>query len=258
MTQSPAKALLLIDIQQGMDDPVCGARNNPDAERRIAQLLAAWRQARWPVIHVQHMSQEPESPLRPDAPGNAFKPEAEPQSGEPVFRKTVNSAFIGTTLEDHLRQEGIHALVIAGMTTDQCVSTTARMANNLGFDVVVVEDATATFERTGPDGAHYTAFHRAGVGGIVADGLGVVAHEHRFRILFEAMMIGGDLTVGVRPELGLRDDLHTFHGLGAGQFIGIGARGSEGSEEQGGDSRKYRGMLVTGLLLHVSPPGCDD
>jgi nicotinamidase-related amidase len=150
-------ALLLIDVQQGLDDPRWGARNNPNAERQIGALLAAWRQAKWPVIHVQHMSQEPGSPLRADAPGNAFKPEAVPHDGEPVFQKTVNSAFIGTTLEAHLRREGIHALVIVGITTDHCVSTTSRMAGNLGFDVVVVEDATATFERTGPDGVQYSA-----------------------------------------------------------------------------------------------------
>jgi nicotinamidase-related amidase len=150
-------ALLVIDVQQGMDDPRWGARNNPDAEQQIGVLLAAWRQAHWPVIHVQHMSQEPDSPLRADRPGNALKPEAAPREGEPVFQKTVNSAFIGTTLEAHLRREGIHSLVIVGLTTDHCVSTTMRMAGNLGFDVVLVEDATATFERAGPDGVRYSA-----------------------------------------------------------------------------------------------------
>lgn len=150
-------ALLLIDVQQGLDHPRWGARNNPDAEQQIGALLAAWRQAKWPVVHVQHMSQVPSSPLRPNTPGNAFKKEAIPHDGEPVFQKTVNSAFIGTALEDHLRREGIHALVIVGLTTDHCVSSTTRMAGNLGFDVVVVEDATATFERTGPDGVRYSA-----------------------------------------------------------------------------------------------------
>jgi len=150
-------ALLLIDVQQGLDHPRWGARNNPDAEQRIGALLAAWRQAKWPVIHVQHMSQEPGSPLRGDAPGNAFKPEAMPRDGESVFQKTVNSAFIGTELEAHLRREGIHALVLVGLTTDHCVSTTARMAGNLGFEVTVVDDATATFERMGPDGVRYSA-----------------------------------------------------------------------------------------------------
>lgn len=150
-------ALLLIDVQQGLDDPCWGARNNPDAEQHIRTLLAAWRQAGWPVLHVQHLSQDPGSPLRPESPGNALKPEALPQEGEPLFQKTVNSAFIGTPLEAHLRRKGIHRLVVVGLTTDHCVSTTVRMAANLGFEVVVVSDATATFERTGPDGVHYPA-----------------------------------------------------------------------------------------------------
>lgn len=157
MTLSSSAALLLIDVQQGLDDPRWGARNNPDAEQRIADLLAAWRAARRPVIHVQHMSLVPQSPLREDAPGNAFKTEARPIAGEPVFRKHVNSAFIGTDLEAHLRANGIDAIVVVGITTDHCVSTTARMAANLGFDVTVVEDATTTFERRGPDGTHYSA-----------------------------------------------------------------------------------------------------
>ena len=150
-------ALLLIDVQQGLDEAHFGVRNNPDAERHIAALLAAWRAARAPVIHVRHMSQEPDSPLRPDCAGNAFKPEARPRDGEPVFRKTVNSAFIGTTLEQHLREQQIDSLVVAGLTTDHCVSTTVRMAANLGFEVAVVADASATFGRVGPDGVTWSA-----------------------------------------------------------------------------------------------------
>lgn len=157
MTPTPDPALLLIDVQQGLDEPRWGARNNPDAERRIAELLAAWRDAGRAVIHVQHLSLEPTSPLRADRPGHAFKPEAMPREGEPVFQKHVNSAFIGTGLEAHLRGRRIGSLVMVGITTDHCVSTTARMAANLGFDVTVVSDATATFERRGPDGAHYDA-----------------------------------------------------------------------------------------------------
>jgi nicotinamidase-related amidase len=160
--ESPA-ALLIIDVQKGLDDPRWGTRNNPQAEQRMSELLAAWRRAKWPVIHVQHMSTEPRSPLRPELPGNAFKPEVMPREGEMVFQKTVNSAFIGTALETHLRREGIRSLVMVGLTTDHCVSTTVRMAGNLGFEVVVIEDATATFERKGPDGVHYSAeqMHRS-------------------------------------------------------------------------------------------------
>jgi nicotinamidase-related amidase len=154
--QLPA-ALLLVDIQQGLDDPRYGSRNNPDAEQRIAELLAAWRESGRPVIHVQHMSTQPHSAFRPELSGNAFKPEALPVAGEPVFQKTVNSAFIGTALERYLHENDISSLVIAGMCTDQCVSSTVRNAENLGFKVTIAEDATATFERRGPDGVLYSA-----------------------------------------------------------------------------------------------------
>lgn len=145
-------ALILIDVQQGFDAPGWGARNNPQAEDNIARLLVAWRASGRPVIHVRHDSQLPNSPLRPGQPGNAFKPVAEPQSGEAVIAKTVNSAFIGTGLEHRLRVAGIAQVVIAGLTTPHCVSTTARMAGNLGFDACVVSDATAAFALTGHDG----------------------------------------------------------------------------------------------------------
>jgi nicotinamidase-related amidase len=150
-------ALLVIDVQKGIDNPKLGPRNNPDAEKKIAELLAAWREAGQPVIHVKHMSTEPESLLRPGLPGNAIKDEAQPIDGEPLFEKNVHSAFIGTQLESYLRLSGIGSLVIAGLTTEHCVSTTARMAANLGFRVTVVADATATFGRTGYDGKKYSA-----------------------------------------------------------------------------------------------------
>jgi nicotinamidase-related amidase len=153
----PNAALILIDVQQGFDDPRWGRRNNLDAERHMARLLTQWRRTGRPVLHVQHMSREPESPLRPDREGNAFKPETAPREGEPVFRKHVNSAFVGTGLEGHLQAQGIQDLVLVGLTTDHCVSTTARMAANLGFTVTVVADATATFDWVSYDGSRFEA-----------------------------------------------------------------------------------------------------
>ncbi len=150
-------ALIIIDVQQGLDEPGWGKRNNPDAESNIALLLQHWRQSNHPVIHVQHCSVEPNSPLRSDRPGNQFKAEAAPLDGEVIFQKTTNSAFIGTDLEAFLKAQGIDDLVIVGLTTDHCVSTSTRMAGNLGFNVKLVGDATATFDREGPDGSYFTA-----------------------------------------------------------------------------------------------------
>jgi len=150
-------ALLLIDLQKGFDDPSWGSRNNPMAEERAASLLLYWRQKSWPVIHIQHCSIEPRSPLAPSQPGFEFKDETKPLSGEKQFRKSVNSAFIGTDLEMYLRSHTIDSLVIAGLTTDHCVSTSTRMAGNLGFDVTLVSDATATFDRKGHDGVYHSA-----------------------------------------------------------------------------------------------------
>jgi nicotinamidase-related amidase len=159
-------ALLIIDLQQGFDDPSWGARNNPHAEDCIATLLKAWRVAGAPVIHVHHCSRSAAGLFRPGTRGNAPKPQALPLEGEAVYRKRVNSAFIGTTLEADLRVKRIERLVIVGLTTNHCVSTTVRMAGNLGFNTVVVADATATFDRTGADGHWRTAdeVHNAALG----------------------------------------------------------------------------------------------
>lgn len=151
-----APALLIIDVQQGLDDPAQGARNNPDAEANIARLLAAWRARGLPSVHVRHCSVEPDSKLRPELPGNAWKPEVAPLPGETEITKTTNSAFIGTGLDARLRAAGIDALIVVGLTTDHCVSASVRSASDLGFAVTLVSDACAAFERTGFDGELYS------------------------------------------------------------------------------------------------------
>ena len=137
-------ALILIDIQTGFDDPVWGARNNPGAETNAGKLLDHARLHGWTVIHIRHVSLKPGSPLSGD--GCAFKPEVQPLDGEAIIEKSVNSAFIGTDLEARLRALKIQDLIICGLTTPHCVSTTTRMAANLGFAVQLAHDACAAFD----------------------------------------------------------------------------------------------------------------
>ena len=103
--------------------PAWGQRNNLAAEVAIAEMIGAWRASSRPLFHVHHRSASPQGLFRPDRPGFAVKPEAQPLPGEPVIYKSVNSAFIGTDLEERLRAREIHTLVIVGITTDHCVST---------------------------------------------------------------------------------------------------------------------------------------
>ena len=156
MHDTSTAALLVIDVQQGLASPSLGLRNNPQAESNMAKLLTSWRTRDLPIVHIQHCSTEPDSPLRPELPGNAFKQEVQPLADEPVFRKVVNSAFIGTGLEQFLHDSDISQLVIVGLTTDHCVSASTRTASDLGFDVTLISDATAAFERSGYDGVHYS------------------------------------------------------------------------------------------------------
>jgi nicotinamidase-related amidase len=151
-------ALILIDIQQGFDDlDYWGPRNNPSAEANAAKLLRSWRENGRPVFHVQHLSTTPTSPLRPGQPGCEIKQEVRPLAHEPIIGKDVNSAFIGTNLEARLRAMSIDTVVIAGLTTAHCVSTTTRMAGNLGFKVLLAADACAAHAQAGHDGKAYDA-----------------------------------------------------------------------------------------------------
>jgi nicotinamidase-related amidase len=156
---SDKPALILVDIQKGFTDVQYwgGERNNPDTEQNAGKLLKLWRQHKLPVFHIMHCSSNPASLLHESNPGNEFNDLVKPEGNEPVIRKNVNSAFIGTNLKELLDKAKITKLVIAGLTTDHCVSTTARMAGNLGFDTFVVSDATATFNKKGQNGQEFSA-----------------------------------------------------------------------------------------------------
>jgi nicotinamidase-related amidase len=142
-------ALVVVDVQRAFDDAdYWGRRNNPDCEANIAALIGAWRAGGRPLVYVAHAFETHE---------HAFK---DVVTGEPdlLVTKTVNSAFYGEPdLDGWLRERGIGSIALCGITTDHCVETTARMAGNLGYEVLFALDATHTFDRTGPDGTVMTA-----------------------------------------------------------------------------------------------------
>lgn len=178
-------ALVLVDMQRAFDRGSwgywsAGARNNAGAEGVAARLLREWRATGRPIIHVRHRSASIASPLRSNTPGAEFNVLVQPHSAEPVYEKRHGSAFVETTLARDLRERRIRTVVLAGLTTDHAVSSTARSASDLGFTTMVVSDATATFDREGPDARHFPAelIHQTALASLHADGAIVLTSAH--------------------------------------------------------------------------------
>lgn len=154
MTEDKATALVVIDTQKAFvaDRDAGYPWANPQAPARIADLIAGFRAKGLAVVHVHHHGLDPEDSFHADNPLSAPMDEAAPLPGERVVIKHGSSAFIGTGLEDMLRDAGFTRLVLAGGAANYCVESTARMAGNLGFDTVVVGDALINFQKTLRDG----------------------------------------------------------------------------------------------------------
>ena len=150
-------ALILIDVQKAFLNEYYwgGNRNNRDTEIICGMILTSWRKYRLPIFHIRHSSKNPNSLLHESNSGFDFNENVMPLKNEPIITKNVNSAFIGTDLKECLEKLNINTLVIVGLTTDHCVSTTTRMAANIGFETYLISDATATFDRIGVNGALY-------------------------------------------------------------------------------------------------------
>lgn len=129
----------------------------PDAPDRIAALLAQARAQGTPVIHVLHDDPHIESPFRKSKPGAAPMPCAVPQAAEALFWKHGSSAFHGTGLDAHLKAQGITELIVAGAVAAFCVTSTVRQASDLGYHVLLPQDALLGFDLPAHDGGQIDA-----------------------------------------------------------------------------------------------------
>jgi len=145
--------LLPIDMQRAFDGAPWPRRWNQQVDKNGLALLARWRAAGRPIIHVRHDSIVQGSSLAPASEGNRFRPGFEPVTGEALVTKSVNSAFIGTDLDLRLRRLGARHVVAFGISTDMCVSTTVRTGANMGWDMVLAADACDCFDLPDADGS---------------------------------------------------------------------------------------------------------
>jgi nicotinamidase-related amidase len=185
-------ALLIIDMQRDFLEPGgFGAMLGNDVEelRRTIEpnrrLLAAWRAAALLVIHTREGHRSDLSDLSPakkargrtattigdegpmgrilvrGEPGHDIIKELYPIAGEPVVDKPGKGAFYATDLEAMLKNRGVKQLVVTGVTTEVCVNTSVREANDRGFECLVLEDCV---------GSYFPQFHAMGLAMIKAQG----------------------------------------------------------------------------------------
>jgi nicotinamidase-related amidase len=152
-------ALVMIDVQQAFADRRAEGHpfGNPEAEAQIAALLAGFRAAGLPVIHVHHHGTDPRDTFHKDAPGAAVLPVAAPLPGEVVLIKSTSSAFAGTDLAARLTAMGNPAVVFAGGAANFCVNSTTRAAGDMGLVASVAEDALINFSTRLRDGRRVAA-----------------------------------------------------------------------------------------------------
>ena len=169
-------ALVVIDMQRDFVEPGgFGASLGNDVTRLhgaiapIAALLSAWRTRRWPVVHTRECHRPDLSDCPPakrtrgnpslrigdpgpmgrllvcGEPGADIIPELAPEAGEWVIDKPGKGMFWATGLHERLQSAGVTHLVFTGVTTEVCVQTSMREANDRGYDCLIVEDATESY-----------------------------------------------------------------------------------------------------------------
>jgi nicotinamidase-related amidase len=180
---APVPALIIIDMQRGVTSAAAGPRNNPEAERNIGSLLAAWREKGATVVHVRHISRTPGSLFWPGQVGVEFLESLAPLPDEHVVEKNVPDAFINSGLERWLRVRDICAVVIVGVSTNNSVEATARTAGNLGFKTQVAADATYAFDKIDYAGTPRTAaeVHAMALANLEGEYATIVSTELTFR-----------------------------------------------------------------------------
>lgn len=138
-------ALIVIDVQESFRQrPNWAATSRPDIVERVNRLIAAQRAKGEPVVWILHSDPGSGGVFDPERGFNRPIEGLQPLPGEPVLTKTSHNAFTTTGLQQLLTQLGVRTLLISGIRTEQCCETTARVASDLGYDVVFVTDATAT------------------------------------------------------------------------------------------------------------------
>lgn len=137
-------ALLVIDIQDSFKAmPRWQHRNNPAFEANVLRLIDLFHADDEPVFYFLHSDEDEH--FKVDRPDYRLMDFLAPRSDEPILHKTSRNCFTSTNLLQHLLRLHVGRVTIAGIQTEQCCETTARIAADMGFEVDFVTEATLTF-----------------------------------------------------------------------------------------------------------------
>jgi nicotinamidase-related amidase len=139
------RTLMIIDIQNDyFDGGGCPLVGSASAVGRARQVLEHFRSSGDPVVHVQHVWDEPEATfMRPGTPGVEIHASLAPRPDEPVVTKSTPNALLVPELVELLDAQPSRDLVVMGMMSSTCVDSTVRAAADAGFSVELVHDACA-------------------------------------------------------------------------------------------------------------------
>lgn len=137
-------ALIVVDTQVNMFDEAFSVYAGDRILQTISGLIKKARADQADVIYVRNNGPEGE-PDEPGTPGWHLHPAIAPEAGDLIIDKESPDPFDGTKLQEELADRGINSVIIVGMQTEMCVSTTVRQAVKRGYTVTLVEDGHTTF-----------------------------------------------------------------------------------------------------------------
>jgi len=158
---NPNKALIVIDVQEGMFNEAFPVHNGAQLLGTLGKLIERARAANTPVIYVQHIGEGEGNPLRMDSPGFPIRADIAPKTDEIIVQKRTPDSFHETTLHQTLQARGIQQLVMCGIQTDYCVDTSVRRAMSLGYKVTVPQDGHSTWPDHGLSAEQIIHHHNA-------------------------------------------------------------------------------------------------
>ena len=208
-TATPSDStLVIIDAQNEYADGKLACSNTPTSRKAIASLLEKYREANGSIVHVTHTVPDGAPVFTPGTDLAEEFAELKPKEGEHVVKKNHPSSFADTDLDEYLKKKGQKKVVLTGYMAHVCVSTTARQGAQLGYDVLLAEDAIGDRDIPGVSAEDVTRTALAEIAGMFAAECGRDACGVLSAYCFIQMLLAQLFRVAISSRLVVRAQYH--------------------------------------------------